>query len=280
MKVALYINATKFTDKDEQLGNFISKNNDIEFFIPKEDFDKFYFDGVKLLTDLNEIDLIFSIGGDGTILSTIRRTKFSNKPVLGLKFGNLGFLTAINFDEFLNFKEEIKNGKFEIEKRFLLEIEKIDKNGLSVFNDFALNDVVLEREDIARMSVIEVFVEDEFFTKYHSNGVIVSSPTGSTAYNLSAGGPIVYPDSNSLILTPICPHSLSQRPVIISNKTVELSLIGRVEVSAITLDGQRELTIVVGEKIRCKMSKKHINLIKLEGESFPSILRQKLGWGL
>ena len=280
MKVALYINATKFTDKDEELGSFISKSRDIEFFIPKEDFDKFYFDGVKLLTNLDDVDLIFSIGGDGTILNTIRRTKFTDKPVLGLKFGNLGFLTAINFDEFLDFKEKIKNNKFEIEKRYLLEVEKIDSNGNSVFKDFALNDVVLEREDIARMSIIEVFVDGEFFTKYHSNGVVVSSPTGSTAYNLSAGGPIVYPDSESLILTPICPHSLSQRPVVISNKVVELSLTGRVETAAITLDGQKELEIFLDEKIRCKMSDKSINLIKLEGESFPSILRQKLGWGL
>lgn len=279
MKVALYINVSKFNVKDEVVGKFISENMDIDFYIPEEDFERFNFDGAKVLEDLNDVDVIFSIGGDGTILSTIRRTQFTDKPVLGLKFGNLGFLTALNFDEFKEYKSTITSGKYKIEKRFLLEIEKDDINGTTVYKDYALNDVVLEREDIARMSIVEVFVDKEFFTSYHSNGVVVASATGSTAYNLSAGGPIVYPDSDSIILTPICPHSLSQRPVVISHKTVEMNLKGRVETAAITLDGQKELEILQKETLRCRVSDRCINLIKLDQETFPSILRQKLGWG-
>ncbi len=279
MKVALYINASKFNEKDTLIEKFIEENSDIDFFIPQEDYQQFSFKKTAVLEDLNSVDMVFSIGGDGTILSTIHRTEFTNKPVLGLKFGNLGFLTIINFGDFSDFKEQLISGDYQIEKRFLLEVQKDNASGETVYKDYALNDIVLEREDIARMTIIDVFINKEFFTGYHSNGVVVSSATGSTAYNLSAGGPIVYPDSDSIILTPICPHSLSQRPVVLRDKIVEMNIKGRVETAVVTLDGQRAFDLHQKEIVRCKSSGKFINLIKLDNESFPSLLRQKLGWG-
>lgn len=283
MKVGFFFNSDKFINSLELIKKFLEKYGAVfSFYAQKEHIEKFSLANCFPLDEngVSSLDLIFSIGGDGTILSTLRTINYQNIPVLGIKMGFLGFLAAVEFEKFEKVVQMLVEKNFICEEKRLLETKIFDCNSKEIFSGFALNDLVIEREDIARMLWLDVYIDDVYLTSYHSNGIIVSTPTGSTAYNLSSAGPIVYPDVDCLILNPICPHSLSQRPVIISDKkTVVIKERLKRGKVGLTLDGQVQSMVDDSVFVVTKLSDKKIRLVRFPEDSFAKILREKLGWG-
>jgi NAD+ kinase len=230
--------------------------------------------------DVNQkIDFMFSIGGDGTFLETVNQVKDSGIPILGINTGRLGFLTTSyedsDYESIINFLIE---GNFEIEKRTLLEI----KTNNNHFNDFkyALNEVTVHKHHTSSMITIHSYINEEYLNSYWADGLIVSTPTGSTAYSLSVGGPIVAPNTNNLILTPIAPHNLNVRPIVINdNNVVKLKIESRTKSFLASLD-QRCEVIDNDSEIVIKTADFKINTIKVPTQSFYKTIRNKLMWGI
>ncbi len=283
MKILIVFNRSKIEEfVKEGIFSVILNEDEIDFFLLEKDYEiisKFIDKDLKINILSSEdgiskkIDFIFSIGGDGTVLKAVREINYPQIPIVGLKKGKLGFLT---FDDIYNIDKIIKKLKkkeFFIEKRKLLEINFKGKK------QFALNDVVIEREDLARMIHINVYVNGEFFTTYYSNGIIISTPTGSTAYNLSAGGPITSPELDCFILTPICPHSLIHRPIIFDKKTtLSFKTLDKNIDPVLTLDGQVAKRIKENDKIEITLSEKYILLVRDLSQKFPFVLKEKFDW--
>jgi NAD+ kinase len=222
-------------------------------------------------------DLLLVIGGDGTMLRVGREIAGETVPVLGINAGNLGFLTAISPEDLDASMKRVLAGRFTIEDRALLEATI--QCGKEVRTRTALNDFVLSRGETSRLIEVEVTVNDQLLTRYRCDGLIVSSPTGSTAYSLAAGGAIVSPDAEVLILTPICPHTLSIRPLVLNlNSIVRVKLLSRYLGASLTADGQDQLDIGTGDTIQIRRSPKPIRLLQMDGNSFFSTLRQKFAW--
>jgi len=223
-------------------------------------------------------DILVSIGGDGTLISLTRRSYKYNKPIMGINAGNLGFLTDVRVDEIESFIEKFFNDEYRIDKRMMLKIE-IGKDKY-----YAFNDIVFSKETISSMVDLKVEAESlndkekerYWLNTYYGDGLIISTPTGSTAYNLSAGGPVVFPLTKSLILTPLCPHSLTQRPLVLPSDFRLLVDSGtKVE---IILDGQ-EIVHLYGEKAKIKIASKSAKLIHRMKRNYFDVLREKLNWG-
>ncbi len=226
-------------------------------------------------------DFLVSIGGDGTLISLARRCYKYDKPILGINAGRLGFLTDIKLDEMEEFIKKIVNNKYRIDKRMFLEIELEGKKNRSLV---AFNDVVLIRPSVEGMADIDAYassknsnLSDKHINNYYGDGLIVSTPTGSTAYNLSAGGPIVFPFTEALILTPICPHSLTQKPIVLPSD-FEVSFKSNSHV-VIVIDGQDKFDFNDFKKIRVKISKSSINMIHRLERNYFNVIKQKLNWG-
>lgn len=235
--------------------------------------------GPKVLShvDLAKTDLLLVVGGDGTMLRVAREIAGSNTPVLGINAGNLGFLTAISPDDLEESFKRLLAGRFTIESRALLQ-SKVDAEDHPV-SRMALNDFVLSRGMTSRLIELEVTVNNRLLTRYRCDGLIVSSPTGSTAYSLAAGGAIVSPDAEVFILTPICPHTLSIRPLVLNlGATVRVKLLSRFLGTTLTADGQDQIEIFNGNTVTIQRSPHAIRLLQLEGHSFFSTLRQKFAW--
>jgi len=223
-------------------------------------------------------DILVSIGGDGTLISLARRSYKYNKPIMGINAGKLGFLTDVKVDEIESFIEKFFNDEYRIDKRMMLRIE-VDKQKY-----YAFNDIVFSRETISSMVDLKVDAEclnDKnkeryWLNTYYGDGLIVSTPTGSTAYNLSAGGPVVFPLTKSLILTPLCPHSLTQRPLVLpSDFRLIMESNSKVE---IIIDGQ-EIVHLYGSKAKIKIASKSAKLIHRVERNYFDVLREKLNWG-
>ncbi len=222
-------------------------------------------------------DLLLVFGGDGTMLRIAREVAGLPVPLLGINAGHLGFLTAVPSHRLAESLKKIPEGKFVIEERSLLEavIQRGDERTTRI----ALNDLVLGRGLTSRLIEIEVRVDGELLTSYRCDGFIASSPTGSTAYSLAAGGAIVSPDADVLTLTPICPHTLSIRPLVIGlDSTVQVKLLSTRFVASLAADGQQQTDIGTGDTVTIRRSPRTIRLLRLDGTSFFSTLRQKFGW--
>lgn len=222
-------------------------------------------------------DLVVVMGGDGTLLSAARAIAGRKIPLFAVNLGGLGFLTAITKEELLPELERALNGEHRVALRKLLRIDVV-REGKKIARYEALNDVVVTKAAIARMIDLEAFVDGMFVCSYKADGLIVSTPTGSTAYSLSAGGPIIYPSVDAFCLTPICPHTLTNRPVIVASSSV-ISVICRSESSFLTIDGQVGEPIQEGDCIECRDSEHSLLLVRPPHQKFFDVLRQKLKWG-
>ena len=226
----------------------------------------------------NSIDLMITIGGDGTLLRSITYVRDLGIPIIGINSGRLGFLATLN-QEMLNSELDIiLNGGYEIRERTLLEVSFEKKSKLSDFN-FALNEVSVGRENTTSMIEIKTNLDGEYLNTYWADGLIISTPTGSTGYSLSCGGPIMTPTSQTFSITPIAPHNLNARPLIISDETnIELSVKGREESHLLSLDS-RIISLTNDTKIKIKKANYKIKLASFSNNSFYKTLRNKLLWG-
>ncbi|TDQ07382.1 NAD kinase [Pedobacter metabolipauper] len=227
---------------------------------------------------LGNTDVLISLGGDGTLLDTLSLIRDSGIPVIGINFGRLGFLASINKEEIKVAIEALQNRKFSLDKRTLLSVTS--KQGLFGDENFALNDITIHRRDNSAMMIIHAYMNNEFVNSYWADGLIIATPTGSTAYSLSCGGPIIYPSSQNFVITPIAPHNLNVRPVIIPD---DVSLAFEVEARSakflVSCDSRTE-TVDRSVKITLNKAAFHVNLIRLNNESYLTTLRNKLLWGI
>ncbi|WP_452600676.1 NAD kinase [Pontimicrobium sp. MEBiC06410] len=224
-------------------------------------------------------DLLISIGGDGTILRAITYLKDLNIPIVGINTGRLGFLATIQHDEIEKAIQQILDKDYTLSKRTLLSIETSPSNSDIVGLNFALNEIAVSRKNTTSMITVETYLNNEFLTSYWSDGLIISTPTGSTGYSLSCGGPVITPDTTSFVLTPIAPHNLSARPLVIEDSTtIQLKVSGREDNYLVSLDS-RIATLSNETIITLKKADFTINMIELNDESFLDTLRKKLLWG-
>jgi NAD+ kinase len=224
-------------------------------------------------------DLMIVLGGDGTLLSAVRAIGRREIPLFPVNLGGLGFLTAITVDELFPELERALRGEHRVAKRKLLNSE-VMRDGKTIATFDALNDAVLTKSDIARMIDLDVYVDDQLVCAYKADGLIISTPTGSTAYSLSAGGPIIFPSVPAICLTPICPHMLTNRPVLVP-ETSRIRVISRGpdESVYLTIDGQVGTPIRERDTIVCHSSQYALHLIRPPRQMFFDVLRQKLKWG-
>ncbi len=225
-----------------------------------------------------KIDLLLSFGGDGTMLFSAQFAVEANALLAGVNFGKLGFLADISFSELDALLEEIEKNKFDIEQRILIEgkITGKKKNRL-----LAINDIVIEKGGWSRIIEIDVYVNKKFLTTYRADGLIISTPTGSTAYSLSTGGPILLPQLDAILLSPICPHTLTVRPIVIpSDSLIEIEARSGYETVMVNKDGQLSWKLRPPLKMEIKKSKKVLRLIKRKNKDYFNTLREKLMWGL
>ena len=288
MKIAIYARSTKDNHsayieqiynilKDEKVDliihepyyNFLKQN--YNFTIPISTFST----SEELIS---KADYLICLGGDGTMLETVALVKNSGIPVLGVNTGRLGFLASVNKDDLSKAIQQLLKEKFTLDKRELIEITGCSE----CFGDvnYALNEFTIHKKDSSAMINIDTYIDDVFLNSYFADGLIVATPTGSTAYSLSCGGPIMMPDSDNFIITPIAPHNLTVRPIVVSNnKKISFKVSGRSDSFNIALDS-RSAQIPSNSEIIIKKADFRINLINLEGKHFFTTLRNKMMWGI
>ncbi len=235
--------------------------------------------GIPASDFAGEVDLAAAIGGDGTMLHAVTRLGDFELPVAGIHIGNLGFLTTCTEEDITAFADAVANKSFKTSERTLLEAV-VCRGGENCRTYTALNEITLARGETARMVSLVARVNGELLNRYRADGLIVATPTGSTAYSLSAGGPLVAPASGVFLITPICPHSLSQRALVLADDSlIELSADDAEAGPMIfTVDGRESMSIAPGDTIEVRKSTKTFNLLRLEGRSYYEALRSKLGW--
>jgi len=226
------------------------------------------------------VDWVVVLGGDGTLLGAARRVGRFGSPILGVNLGGLGFLTGIPFERLYPVIEMMISGRLEVESRVMLET-KVLRKGKVVCRFEVLNDVVINKVTLARIIDLDVAINEEFLTTFRADGLIISTPTGSTAYNLAAGGPILYPTMETFILTPICPFTLTNRPIIIPDTSViQIKMKNESEEAVVlTFDGQVGFDLYYDDKVIIRKSEKKIKLFRPPDHSYFNILRTKLMWG-
>ncbi|MBK9527977.1 MAG: NAD(+)/NADH kinase [Acidobacteria bacterium] len=226
-----------------------------------------------------DADLVVVLGGDGTMISTARLVGDKDVLVLGVNYGSLGYLTDFRIEEMFPALEAILAGRYDIDRRVMLDAEHWrEDQKLAVGR--VLNDVVINKAALARIIEIDVRLNDLFVNSYRADGLIVSTPTGSTAYNLSAGGPIVYPSMNAVVLTPICPFTLTNRPIVVpDNAEIALTLDDENEGVILSLDGQTGYPMRAGDRVLIRKSRTTFNIVHPENRNYFDVLRDKLKWG-
>src|SRR6476661_9915058 len=226
----------------------------------------------------NEVDVLLSLGGDGTLLDTVTLIRDSGIPVIGINFGRLGFLASINKDDIAGAFDCLVNKEYSLDPRALLSVES--STNLFGNENFALNDVTIHKRDTSAMVILHAYLNGEFLNSYWADGIIVATATGSTAYSLSCGGPIVFPSSNNFVVTPISPHNLNVRPVVISDTSLlEFEIEGRSSKYLLSCDSRTEV-IDNSIKLSIRRASYYINLVRLNNETYLSTLRNKLFWGI
>lgn len=228
----------------------------------------------------NHSDLLITFGGDGTLLSIARHAP-AHVPVLGVNMGTLGFLTEIRAEEFPQILDDVLEGRFDVEARVTFDVAvKGPGHGDKQYR--VLNDATLNKSALSRIMEVKVSVAGLFVSNFRADGLIVSTPTGSTAYNLSAGGPIVYPTMHAVIITPICPHMLTNRPIVLPDELdIEIGVVARSEGQEIflTLDGQEGLPIGDADRVYIRKSEQRVLLVQSPDKNYFDVLRAKLKWG-
>lgn len=287
MKIAIFgkhIEATQYPYLQNLVNELVENKVDICFYKPF--FDKissgvhipanfsFFNNSADLLKDTQ---MLFSIGGDGTILDTVPYVRGSGIPILGINLGRLGFLSAVSKDEIKQAVSFVLDGKYTLDKRSLISLDKPE----GVFGDlnFALNDLTIYRSNVASLVSVHVYVDDIFLNTYWGDGLIVSTPTGSTAYSLSAGGPIITPGSRNLVIVPIASHNLTVRPIVIQDTSlIRIKFDGREEQYFLTMDS-RQATVTVRDELIIRRCDFEVNLVQLKNKDFFNTIRDKLLWG-
>nr|WP_320118338.1 NAD kinase [uncultured Marinifilum sp.] len=290
MKIALFgkLFNENFTDSFKMMFEVFAKNN-VEVFIYEPLYDFLireinfkppvggYFSEYK---DLNkDVNFVFSIGGDGTFLDAVRVVRDSGIPIVGINSGRLGFMADIAQDEIPQALADIIAGEFTIEERSLLQLES-SKNGLFDEFNYALNEFTVHKTDSASMITIHTYLNNEYLNSYWADGLIISTPTGSTAYSLSVGGPILIPNTQNFVISPISPHNLTVRPIVVPNHhEITLRVEGRSKSYMASLDS-RSCTFDSSVQLKIKRANFQIKVLKLKTHSFYGTLRNKLMWGV
>lgn len=226
-----------------------------------------------------DVDLMLVLGGDGTMIATSRLIGDIEVPVIGVNYGGLGYLAEFRIEELFAALESILAGDYKLEQRVMLAVELRRGDDL-ITNNRVLNDVVINKSALARIIEIETNLDGQFVNSFRADGLIVSTPTGSTAYNLSAGGPIIFPSMNAVVITPICPFTLSNRPIVVPDDSViEVRLKTEKEDVALTLDGQVGFPLQAGDKVVIRKSETSFNLVQPKNRNYFDLLRDKLKWG-
>jgi NAD+ kinase len=225
------------------------------------------------------VDLMLVLGGDGTMIATARMLGQAEVPVMGVNYGGLGYLAEFPIKELFSALEAILAGSYAVERRVMLAVELWRGEELVTRNRI-LNDVVVNKSALARIIEIEAYLNEQFVNSFRADGLIVATPTGSTAYNLSAGGPVIYPSMNAVVITPICPFTLSNRPIVVPDDSViEVRLITKNEEVALTLDGQVGFPLQAGDRAVIRKSNTTFNLVQPANRNYFDVLRDKLKWG-
>lgn len=225
-----------------------------------------------------QLDLVVVLGGDGTLLSAARVTAAIDVPLLGVNLGSLGFLTEVPPDSLYSILDAIGQGRAAVEHRSLMQVELL--RGTEVRGSYLVfNDAVVNKTALARLNTYDLYIDKVFVSSYRADGMIVATPTGSTAYSLSAGGPVLMPMVKALVITPVAPHALTHRPLVVPDSVeIEILLRSEEEVAYLSLDGQPGLDLSDGDRVRCSRSQHHVNLFRTGGDFF-QVLRSKLKWG-
>jgi NAD+ kinase len=288
MKIAIYSRGIEENQHNEvtTLINELTAHN-IEPVFYQDFFNKFYssvnlksaYSTFNSSSDLDDtIDCVISLGGDGTLLDTVSYVKDKGIPVLGINYGRLGFLANIGKGELKTAVESLVSHTYVSDKRTLIHLDA----NVPLFDDapYALNEFSLLKKDSTSMIKIHTYINGEFLNTYWADGLIVSTPTGSTGYSLSCGGPIVFPDSASFVITPVAPHNLSIRPIVVPDDTIiSFEVEGRADDFLCTLDSRRE-TVTKEIQLAVRKESFEINLIRLNEKNFLQTLRNKLSWGI
>ena len=237
---------------------------------------------IEIATDAEiarQADLILVLGGDGTMISTARMIGDREVPVIGVNYGGLGYLAEFRTEEMFTALDSILADDYKLEKRVMLAVE-LRRGDEVVTKNRVLNDVVMNKSALARIIEIETYLNDQFVNLFRADGLIVATPTGSTAYNLSAGGPIIFPSMNAVVITPICPFTLSNRPIVVPDDSViEVRLMTDKEDVALTLDGQVGFPLQAADRIVIRKSGTSFNLVQPKSRNYFDLLRDKLRWG-
>ena len=249
------------------------QNADIEILLEDNSAHMIDLIGLPLDELCQRADFLISVGGDGTLLSVVRKSFKYDKPVLGINLGTLGFLTDISMHQLPNFIKDLKNNIYKIDGRMMIE-------GSVNLNKFvAFNDIVISRKSISSMIKIAAKIDGKHFNSYFGDGVIISTPTGSTAYNLSVGGPIVYPLTEAFIVTPVAPHSLTQRPLVMpADFEIEFKIIDN-QGAVVIVDGQDIYEIEQNQSIKIKIANKKAKMLHRIQRNYFEVLNEKLRWG-
>ena len=225
------------------------------------------------------VDLILVLGGDGTMIATARIIGDAEVPVIGVNYGGLGYLAEFPIEELFTALESILSGQYKVQKRVMLAVEHWRGEEL-LTRSRVLNDVVVNKSALARIIEMEAYLDSQFVNRFRADGLIVATPTGSTAYNLSAGGPVIYPSMNAVVITPICPFTLSNRPIVVPDESmIEVRLMTDKEEVALTLDGQVGFPLKVHDRIVIRKSRTTFNLVQPPNRNYFDVLRDKLKWG-
>ncbi len=224
------------------------------------------------------LDLIIVLGGDGTLLSAARVTATIDVPLLGINLGSLGFLTEVPLQSLYPMLEAIAEGHATVEHRTMMQVELL--RGDAVRGTYLVfNDAVVNKTALARLNTYDLYIDKAFVASYRADGMIVATPTGSTAYSLSAGGPVLMPTVKAFVITPVAPHSLTHRPLVVPDSVeIDILLRSEEEVAYLSLDGQPGLDLRDGDRVRCRRSEHQVNLFRT-GSDFFHVLRTKLKWG-
>jgi NAD+ kinase len=272
-------NSTEAVNAIRSLADWFGER-EVEVFVDKEMTG--IVEGVEIWPDekiSNPPDLMVVLGGDGTLLSVIRRIGDNEVPILGVNLGGLGFLTEITRDELFPVLERVIQGEFRTHDRVALRASVV-RRGKQAAEFRVLNDAVITKGALARIMELKTTINGEYVATFRADGLILSTPTGSTAYTLSAGGPIVYPSLKTIIVTPICPHTLTNRPVIIpDNVTIRITLESESEDVFLTLDGQVGFPMKRGDTVEVRKAVGRVLLIESPYKGYFEVLRTKLGWG-
>jgi len=224
------------------------------------------------------LDLVIVLGGDGTLLSAARATAEVDVPLLGVNLGSLGFLTEVPPDSLYAMLDAIAKGKAAVEHRSLMECELVRQDSVSS-RYLVFNDAVVNKTALARLNTYDLYIDKAFVASYRADGMIVATPTGSTAYSLSAGGPVLMPTVQAFVITPVAPHSLTHRPLVVPDAVeIEILLRSEEEVAYLSLDGQPGFDLRDGDRVRCRRSAHQVNLFRT-GSDFFQVLRSKFKWG-